>query len=132
MGLFENRGLWLSWIVRGGIGVPGHLALFNGRIGLTASVDTSPRIRASQAPDGRNQEWFPGRERTLCQRRSSCLLFQMFGVETYLLLPDAQRDRGNLPRQGKTRHLWLPSFGGQCFVEIILRSTTSPAFYCPA
>ncbi len=98
------------------------------RIGLTASVDTSPRIRASQEPDGHNQEWFPGRERTLCQRRSSCLLFQMFGVETYLLLPDDQRDRGNLPRQGKTRHRWLPPFGEQGFVEIVEGSNTAAGF----
>ena len=128
MVLFETRGLWLSWIVRGGIECPGRLACFNARIGLTASVDTSPRIRASQEPDGHNQEWFPGRERTLCQRRSSCLLFQMFGVETYLLLPDDQRDRGNLPRQGKTRHRWLPPFGEQGFVEIVEGSNTAAGF----
>jgi hypothetical protein len=60
MVLFETRGLWLSWIVRGGIECPGRLACFNARIGLTASVDTSPRIRASQEPDGHNQEWFQG------------------------------------------------------------------------
>jgi hypothetical protein len=128
MVLFETRGLWLSWIVRGGIGCPGRLACFKARIGLTASVDTSPRIRASQELDGHNQEWFPGKERTLCQRRSSCLLFQMFGVETYLLLPDDQGDRGNLPRQGKTRHRWLAPFGKQGFVEIVERSSTAAGF----
>src|SRR5260370_25916120 len=130
MVLFETRGLWLSCIVRGGIGCPGRLACFNARIGLTASVDTSPRIRASQEPDGHNQQWFPRREQTLCQRRSSCLLFQMFGVETYLLLPDDQRDRCNLPRQGKTRHRSLPSFGEQGFVEILKRSNTAACLYC--
>ena len=41
----------------------------------TLLLDTSPRNRASQEPDGRRQEWFPGMERTLSQRRSSCLLF---------------------------------------------------------
>src|SRR6266404_5797046 len=60
MVLFETRGLWLSWIVRGGIECPGRLACFNARIGLTASVDTSPRIRASQEPDGHTREWFQG------------------------------------------------------------------------
>src|ERR1700675_1215566 len=57
-------------------------------------------------------------ERTLCQRRSSCLLFQIVGVETYLLLPDDQRDRGNLPRQGQARHRGLPSLSQQSLVEI--------------
>src|SRR6267378_1416231 len=57
-------------------------------------------------------------ERTLCQRRSSCLLFQIVGVETYLLLPDDQRDRGNLPRQGQARHCGLPSLSQQSLVEI--------------
>ncbi len=128
MVLFETRGLWLSWIVRGGIRCPGRLACFNARIGLTASVDTSPRIRASQEPDGHHQEWFPGRGRTLCQRRSSCLLFHMFGVETYLLLPDGQGDRSNLPRQGETRHRRLPPFGEQGFVEIVERSGAAAGF----
>jgi hypothetical protein len=41
----------------------------------------------------------------------SCLLFQMIGVETYLLLPNDQSDRGNLPRQGQARHRGLPSLG---------------------
>jgi hypothetical protein len=62
MVLFEARGLWLSWIVRGGIGCPGRLACSKARIGLTASVDTSPRIRASQEPGGLHHEWF--RKRT--------------------------------------------------------------------
>src|ERR1700730_1114134 len=58
-------------------------------------------------------------ERTLCQRRSSCLLFQIVGVETYLLLPNDQRDRGNLPRQGQARHRGLPSLSQQSLVEIV-------------
>src|SRR6267143_1047429 len=48
-------------------------------------------------------------DRTPCQRRSSCLCFQIVGVETDLLLPDDQRDRGYLPRQGQVRHRGLPS-----------------------
>ena len=34
-------------------------------------------------------------------RRSSCLLFQMFCVETHSFLPDQQSDRRNLPGQGE-------------------------------
>src|ERR1700692_2307618 len=86
-------------------------------------MDTSPRIRASQEPDGHRLEWSLGMERTLCQRRSSCLLFQIVGVETYLLLPHDQRDRGNLPRQGQARHRGLPSLSQQSLVEIVQRAS---------
>src|SRR5229473_415898 len=81
-------------------------------------MDTSPRNRASQEPDGHRQEGSPGMERTLSQRRSSCLWFQIVGVETNLLLPDDQRDRGNLSRQGQARHRGLPPLGEQSFIEI--------------
>jgi len=86
---------------------------------LTLLLDTSPRNRASQEPDGHRQEWFPGMERTLSQRRSSCLWFQIVGVETYLLLPDDQDDRGNLPRQSQAGHRGLPPLSEQILVEIV-------------
>src|SRR5260370_37484418 len=58
-------------------------------------------------------------ERTLSQRRSSCLWFQIVGVETYLLFPHDQGDRGNLPRQGQAGHRGLPPLGEQSFIEIV-------------
>src|SRR5260370_10898261 len=64
----------------------------------------------------------PRMERTLCQRRSSCLLFQMLGVETCSFLPDDQRDRGNLPRQGEASHRWAHPLGKQSLVKIVERS----------
>src|ERR1700731_1598654 len=67
-------------------------------------------------------------KRTLCQRRSSCLLFQIVGVETYLLLPNDQRDRGNLPRQGQARHRGLPSLSQQSLGEIVYGSRSGA---CP-
>jgi hypothetical protein len=60
-------------------------------------------------------------ERTLCQRRSSCL-FQIVGVETYSFLPDDQSDRGNFPRQGETSHRCSHPFGEQVLVKIAERS----------
>src|SRR4029077_14499813 len=65
-----------------------------------------------------------GMERTLGQRRSSCLLFQIIGVETRSFLPDGQSDRGNLSGQGEARHRWLPPLGQQSLVEIVQRSRT--------
>ena len=41
------------------------------------------------------------------------------GVETYLLLPRDQGDRGDLPRQGQAAHRGLPSLGEQSFIEIV-------------
>src|ERR1700686_1955155 len=63
----------------------------------------------------------PRMERTLCQRRSSCL-FQIVGVETYSFLPDDQSDRGNLPRQRGPSHRWSHPFGEQVLVKIAERS----------
>ena len=59
-------------------------------------------------------------ERTLCQRRSSCL-FQIFGVEIDSFLPDDQGGHGNLSRQGETSHRWPPPFGKQGLVKIAHR-----------
>src|SRR5258706_15324343 len=61
---------------------------------------------------------------------SSCLWFQIVGVETDLLLPDDQRDGGNLPRQGQARHRGLPSLGQQSLIEIAERSTTASDSCC--
>ena len=45
----------------------------------------------------------------------------MLGVETCSFLPDDQRDRGNLPRQGEASHRWLHPFGKQSLVKIVER-----------
>jgi hypothetical protein len=54
-------------------------------------------------------------------RRSSCLLFQMFSVETHSFLPDEQRDRGDLPRQSEARHRWFHPLGNEGRVEVLER-----------
>ncbi len=46
----------------------------------------------------------------------------MLGVETHSFLPDDQRDRGNLPRQGEASHRWLHPLGKQSLVKIVKRS----------
>jgi len=86
--------------------------------GLTFPVDPSPRIERLKKPMTTARKWSLGMARTLYQKRSSCLWFQLGGVETYLLLPDDQSDRSNLPRQGETRHRWSSSFGKQGLVKI--------------
>src|ERR1700730_4769702 len=116
MVLSETRGLWLSWIVREGIGWFLRLAWLKHGPDMSDGYFPSNRSvsRTRQLPPG----IVPQVERTLCQRCSSCLLFQIVGVETYLLLPNDQRDRGDLPRQGQARHCGLPSLSQQSLVEI--------------
>src|SRR5579863_7104870 len=55
-------------------------------------------------------------------RRSSCLLFQMFGVETNSFLPDDQSDGRDLARQGETRHRGLHALGDEGGVKLLERS----------
>jgi hypothetical protein len=68
------------------------------------SVETRSRTRVSPEPDGHRQRRSPEWS-GFGQRHSSCLWFQMLGVEAHSLLPHDQHDGGNLPGQGQTRHL---------------------------
>ena len=43
----------------------------------------------------------------------------------YLLLPDDQCDRGNLPRQGQVRHRGFPPLSKQMLIEIVERPTAA-------
>src|SRR5258707_13271557 len=83
-----------------------------------ALVDTYPRTRASQEPMDHRQGCIPGIE-GFSTRRSSCLLFQTFSVETHSFLPDEQSDCRDLACQGQTRHRWFHSFGKQSRVELL-------------
>ena len=64
----------------------------------------------------------PQRWSGLDQRHSSCLWFQMLGVEAHSSLPHDQYDRGNLPRQGQARHLRPHALGQQSRVELLERT----------
>ena len=88
--------------------------------GLTLPVATSSRNRAS--PRVRRSPPGNGSQRWIDSQPSSCLWFQIIGVETCLLLPHDQGDRGNLPGQGQVGHRGLPSLGQQILVEIVQRS----------
>src|SRR5215467_10077128 len=55
-------------------------------------------------------------------RRSSCLLFQMFSVETYSFLPNQQSDGSDLACQRKSRHRGFYSSRQTRFIEILERS----------
>ena len=56
------------------------------------------------------------------QRHSSCLWFQMLGVEAHSSLPHDQYDRGNFPGQGQPRHLRPHALGQQFRVKLLERT----------
>src|ERR1700694_1395240 len=58
-------------------------------------------------------------------RYSSCLRFQLFGVETFSSLPKCQSNGRVLARQRQTSHLRLHPLGQQRRVEIVERSRTT-------
>jgi len=63
------------------------------------ATETRSRTRVSREPDGhrrRNLQRWSGFD----PRHSSCLWFQMLGVEARSSLPHDQHDGGNLPGQG--------------------------------
>jgi hypothetical protein len=66
-------------------------------------------------------------ERTLCQRHSSCLWFQILGVEADSFLPDEQGDRGDLARQVQVCHLRLYSLGDQRSVKLLEQTRLAAA-----
>jgi len=59
-----------------------------------------PERLKSRQVTARDESW----DRWILDRRSSCLLFQMFGVETDSFLPHQQSDRRDLARQSEARH----------------------------
>jgi len=85
------------------------------------SAETRSRTRVSREPDGHRQRRSPGWS-GLDQRHSSCLWFQIFGVEAHSFLPYDQYDRGNLSRQSQACHLRSHAFGHQGRVELLERT----------
>jgi hypothetical protein len=118
----DHSSIWDSWPIafsgypRGPrvgseTGCPRHTAPSN-------PAETRSRTRVSREPDGhrqRNTQRWSG----LDHRHSSCLWFQMLGVEARSSLPHDQHDGGNLPGQGQTRHLWPDALGQQSFMTLV-------------
>src|SRR6266704_4926519 len=87
-------------------------------------MDTLPRTRASQ------NRWATTEARHLgghlrSVRRSSCLRLQLFGVETFLLLPQCQSNGRDLSCHRQSRHLRLLPFVQQRDLELTQRTHTT-------
>ena len=65
---------------------------------LNERLDTLPRTRASQKPIGHHRGMKTLGDHLGSMRCSSGLRFQLFGVETFLLLPKGQRNGRDLAR----------------------------------
>lgn len=79
-------------------------------------LDTYPRTRALHESDT-PEEAKPWDGIGLV-RRSSCLPFQLFWIETLSFLPNGQNNRRNLARDGQTGHRWPHPRGQQGSIEI--------------
>src|SRR5215467_6562379 len=85
MVLSETRGLWLSWVIRGGIGLSQRLSARGTGLQSIGILTLEPeRLRNRVATtrikcsgDGRGSSW----------RRSSGLRFQFFCVEVFSFFP---------------------------------------------
>ena len=89
---------------------------------LNERMDTLPRTRASQEPIGYHRGMKTLGDHLGSIRCSSCLRFQLFGVETCSFLPKCQSNGRDLARQCQTSHLRLHPFGQQSGVKIVERS----------
>src|SRR5712671_7947651 len=88
------------------------------------SAETRSRTRVSRELDGHRQRRSPGWSGS-AQKHSSCLWFQMLGVEAHSSLPHDQNDGGNLPGQGQPRHFRSHAPGQQFRIELRERTGLS-------
>jgi len=90
------------WLSEGAYGLSRDWQCSKHTLRLNAVMDTHPRTRASEEPKS-SPEMNLGMKK-FSTRRSSCLLFQIFSVETYSFLPNQQNDGSNLACQRKPGH----------------------------
>ena len=109
MVLSETFRLSLFLVVREGLGSAV-------RLGARGTSRLTYQLRLALEPECLEEPTATARENPrdgsgLDQRHSSCLWFQILGVETDSFLPDVQGNRRDLPRQRQACHPWLDAFG---------------------
>jgi len=118
-----DAGHWHCVLERGrrpGFGLSHSYATHRREMG-TASAETRSRTKGVSRTTGHRQRKSPewsGSD----PRHSSCLWFQILGVEAHSSLPYDQYDGGNLPGQGQSCHLRPHAFGQQCRIELCERT----------
>src|SRR5258708_27958730 len=118
----DHSSIWDSWpIAFSGYPRGPRVVL---RLGARGTQRLTNRLRLALEPECLENPTATAREDPqgwsgLDQRHSSCLWFQMLGVEARSSLPHNQHDGGNLPGQGQTRHFRLDALGQQSGVELL-------------
>ena len=119
MVLFEAQGLSLFRVIREGLGSSKRLCARGAqRLTYRCRLALEPeclRNRLTTAPEN-----FQGMKRI--ERHSSCLWFQMLGVERNSFLPNDQYDRRNFTGQREPCHFRPHSLGDQSGVKFLQRT----------
>src|SRR5215813_12717983 len=82
------------WLSEGAYSLPRDSTVLEAHSPPNGIKDTHPRTKASEEPKSHHQNGI--RLRRFSTRRLSCLLFQMFCVETNSFLPNQQSDGRDL------------------------------------
>ena len=110
----DHSSIWDSWpIAFSGYPRGPRVAWETGcprHTGLTNQLRLALEPECLENSDGHRQR-NPQRWCGSAQKHSSCLWFQILGVEAHSSLPHDQHDGGNLPGQGQTRHLRPDALG---------------------
>ncbi len=124
----DHGSIWGSWpIAFSGYPRGPTLAKLGsaGRLGARDTQRLTNRLRLALEPESREPHGHRQRNSQrwsgLDPRHSSCLWFQMLGVEARSCLPHDEHDGGNFPGQGRTCHLRPDALGQQSCVELLKR-----------
>ncbi len=118
MVLSEAHGLSLFRVIREGLGSAVRLgARGTQRLTYRWRLSLEPECLENRTATARKNPGMGG----LGRKHSSCLWFQMLGVERDSFLPNDQSDGRNFACQGETRHLRPDSLGHQGRVEFLER-----------
>jgi len=114
--LSGTRGPWLFLVIREGLGSGVRLGARSTQR-LTYQLRLALEPECPREPHGHRQRRSPAWS-GLGPRHSSCLWFQMLGVEAHSSLPHDQNDRGNLSCQSQTRHFRPHALSHQFRIEL--------------
>src|ERR1700693_2675718 len=116
MVLSETRGLWLCWVIRGGIGLTrrlgAHWARAYRRYGSSPS---NPSISRTNGHHRKNHPRWKGSH----PKCSSGLQFKFLCVEVFSFFPKCQRNGCDLACQREPCHGWLDAFVQGGLIEIL-------------
>src|SRR5215471_5885231 len=116
MVLSETRGLRLSWVIRGGIGLTRRLCAKGTGLQAIWILTLEPeRLKNGLATTRNKSMEMDGRS----LRRASGLQFQFLCVEVFSFFPKCQRDGCDLACQCEACHGWLDALGDCGLIKLL-------------